>query len=86
VAGAVTSALFGRRGALGAMLALVGAVLATGLGGLLAGVLILPLRSLELVATALILSGLSPVAFAWGALITAVPRGAMLIRASGAGA
>ena len=64
--------LFGRDGMTGAVLACLGGLAATVAGGILAGILVLPLRSLDLVATALVFSALSPILILWMVLMSLV--------------
>lgn len=80
LAGAICAGLFGRPGVSGASLAVLGAFLATGLGGIFAGWMVLPFRSLELVAVALIFAAVSPIGLLWGAMMLWVHFGTVALR------
>ncbi|MEZ5715069.1 MAG: hypothetical protein R3D85_07810 [Paracoccaceae bacterium] len=72
LAGAATHRLFGRRGWQGWVLALAGALLATGLGATLAGLATLRGDQFGLVVTAVVMTLLTPMGVLWLALMAGV--------------
>jgi hypothetical protein len=72
LAGLATYGLFGRSGLGGVLLAVLGAIAATGLGSGLAGMMLLPLQDFELVLAALVFSAISPIVVIWGVAMAIV--------------